>query len=82
MGNFGNRTLTAINPATLSAGGTIALPLNPTGIVVAPSGATAYVCGGAGLVAVTVIGLTVGAPVALPDVAQGIALARTARRPG
>ena len=28
-------------------GGTVALPLNPTGIAVAPSGATAYVCGGA-----------------------------------
>ena len=32
VGNFGNRTLTAINPTTLQAGGTIALPLNPTGI--------------------------------------------------
>ena len=34
MGNFGNRTLTAINPTSLRAGGTVALPLNPTGIAV------------------------------------------------
>ena len=40
----------------------------------APSGATAYVCGGAGVVSVSTLGLVVGAPVALPDVAQGIAL--------
>ena len=71
-----------INPATLQAGGTVALPLNPTGIAVAPSGTTAYVCGGAAVVAVAVVGLTVGAPVALPDVAQGIALSATARRRG
>ena len=74
VGNFGNRSLTAINPATLRAGGTVALPFNPTGMALAPSGATAYVCGGAAIAAVAVLGLTVGAPIALPDVAQGIAL--------
>ena len=52
----------------------VPLPLNPTGIAVAASGATAYVCGGAALVPVTVVGLVVGAPVALPDAAQGVAL--------
>jgi hypothetical protein len=50
------------------------LPINPTGIAVARSGAVAYVCGGAAVVPVVVFGLTVGTPVALPDVAQGIAL--------
>ena len=74
MGNFGNRTLTAINPTTLQAGGSIPLPLNPTGMALSATGATAYVCGSAAVVPVAVVGLTVGAPVALPDVAQGIAL--------
>jgi hypothetical protein len=32
------------------------------------------VCGGAAIVSVTMPGLAVGAPIALPDVAQGIAL--------
>ncbi len=53
---------------------TVALPLNPTGIAVAPAGTIAYVCGGAAVVPVAVAGLTLGPPVALPDVAQGIAL--------
>jgi DNA-binding beta-propeller fold protein YncE len=74
VGNFSNRSLTAINPLTLHASGSIALPLNPTGIAVAPSGNTAYVCGGQAVVPVTTLGLVVGAPLALPDVAQGIAL--------
>jgi DNA-binding beta-propeller fold protein YncE len=39
-----------------------------------PSGTTVYVCGGAALVPVTVFGLVVHGAIALPDVAQGIAL--------
>jgi DNA-binding beta-propeller fold protein YncE len=74
VGNFSNRSLTAINPLTLHAGGSIPLPLNPTGIAVAPSGNTAYVCGGQAVVPLTTLGLALGAPIALPDVAQGIAL--------
>jgi hypothetical protein len=38
------------------------------------SGTTVYVCGGASLVPVTVFGMVVHDNVALPDVAQGIAL--------
>jgi len=41
---------------------------------VEPAGTIAYVCGGAAVVPVAVTGLTLGFPVALPDVAQGIAL--------
>ena len=75
MGNFGNRTLTADQPGRrCSRAAPFALPLNPTGMAVAPSGATAYVCGGAGVVAVATVGLTVGPAGRLPDVAQGIAL--------
>ena len=55
-------------------GGTILLPLNPTGIAVAPSGNTAYVCGGSGRRVGHDPGLVVGTPIGLPDVAQGIAL--------
>ena len=47
-------------PATLHAGGSVALPLNPTGIAVAPSGNTAYVCGGQAVVPVTTLGLVLG----------------------
>ena len=47
VGNFTNHTLTPINATTLRPGGSVFLPLNPTGIAVAPSGNTAYVCGGA-----------------------------------
>ncbi len=50
------------------------MPVNPTAIAVAPSGATAYVCGGADLVPLSTIGLVPGAPIALPDVAQGVAV--------
>jgi hypothetical protein len=48
--------------------------LNPTGMAVTASGTTAYVCGGAAMVPVSVAGPTVGPQVVLPDVAQGIAL--------
>ena len=52
VGNFGNHTLTPIDALTQKAGGATLLPFNPTGIAVTPSGATAYVCGGAGVVAI------------------------------
>ena len=77
VGNFSNSTMTLINASTLQPGAkAAALPLNPTAMVVSPSGATAYVCGGAGMVPVTVnaLGLDVGTAIALPDAAQGIAL--------
>jgi DNA-binding beta-propeller fold protein YncE len=74
VGNFGNATLTAIDATTLKPGVTAELPLNPTGIAVAASGATVYVCGGSGLVPVTVLGLRVGTQITLLDAAQGVAL--------
>jgi hyaluronoglucosaminidase len=79
VGNFTNSTLTPIDVSSLRAGPTVALPLNPTGIAVAPSGATAYVCGGAGLVPVSLnaLGLALGTAIALPGIAQGIALDAT-----
>jgi DNA-binding beta-propeller fold protein YncE len=78
VGNFGDRSLTDIADADLRPLSTVPLPLNPTGVVVSPTGTTAYVCGGAGVVSVGLAGLalTVGTPIALPDVAQGIALSR------
>ncbi len=78
VGNFGDHTLTNIETTTVRPLSTVPLPLNPTGIAVSPSGATAYVCGGADVVTVGLGGLTlaVGTPVALPGVAQGIALSR------
>jgi DNA-binding beta-propeller fold protein YncE len=76
VGNFGNRTLTPIDVATLQPGAAVALPVNPTDIVVSASGTTVYVSGGASLVPVTVAGLAVGTPIALPDVAQAVALNR------
>ena len=79
VGNFTNSTLTSIDVSTLRAGPTVPLPLNPTGIAVAPSGATAYVCGGAGVVPVslTALGPDLGTTIALPGIAQGIALDAT-----
>jgi DNA-binding beta-propeller fold protein YncE len=74
VGNFTTRSLTPISTATLHAGTAVALPVNPTGIVVTPSGTTAYISGGSALVPVTVNGLAVGAPITLPDVAQAVAL--------
>jgi YVTN family beta-propeller protein len=77
VGNFSNSSMTPINATTLQPGKTVPLPLNPTAIAVSPSGgATAYVCGGSGVVSVTenVLGLAVGALIALPNAAQGIAL--------
>ena len=76
VGNFSNSTVTPINASTLQPGKAVPIPLNPTAMAVAPSGATTYVCGGAGVVPVTVnaLGLAVGAAIALPDAAQGIAL--------
>jgi hypothetical protein len=92
VGNFGDHTLTDINITTPRPPSTVALPFNPTGIAVSssssarpgPSGTQAYVCGGAGVVPVRVGGLasllgfpvSVGTPIALPNVAQGMALSR------
>ncbi len=86
VGNFANHTLTDIRASTLQLVSNVLLPFNPTGIVVSPSGTTAYVCGGANVVPVAFGGLgslvgrplIVGTPVALPDAAQGIALSRDA----
>ena len=77
VGNFSNSTITLINASTMQpAAKATPLPLNPTAMVVSPSGATTYVCGGAGVVPVTVntLGLDVGTAIALPNAAQGIAL--------
>jgi hyaluronoglucosaminidase len=78
VGNFGDHTLTNIEESAQGAQSTVPLPLNPTGIAVSPSGSTAYVCGGAGVVSVALGGATlaVGTPVGLPDAAQGIALSQ------
>ena len=80
VGNFSDHTLTNILASNLRVLSSVPLPLNPTGIAAAPSSAVAYVCGGAGVVAVTLGGptLAVGTPLALPDVAQGIALTHNA----
>ena len=77
VGNFGNATLTQINAATLRPLAPVPLPFAPTGIAVGAGGsAAAYVCGGAGLVPVTLtaLGPAVGPQIGLPDVAQGVAL--------
>ena len=76
MGNFSNSTLTLIGASSLAIEKTVPLPFNPTGMAVTPAGTTFYVCGGSGLVPVTLTGLTVsiGTDVTLPDAAQGIAL--------
>ncbi len=79
VGNFSNSTLTPVAISILRAGAPVPLPLNPTGMAVAPSGSTVYVCGGAGVVPITLnaLGLDVGTAIALPGVAQGIALDTT-----
>jgi DNA-binding beta-propeller fold protein YncE len=79
VGNFGNATLSEINGATLRPDAPVALPFAPTGIAAvgtASTGASAYVCGGAGLVPVTLtaLGPAVGTQIGLPGVAQGVAL--------
>jgi hypothetical protein len=78
VGNFGNATLTQIDTATLRPLAAVPLPFAPTGIAVGAGGsaAPAYVCGGAGLVPVTLtaLGPAVGPQIGLPDVAQGVAL--------
>jgi hypothetical protein len=76
VGNFGDHTLTSIAVSSLRTLQVLPLPLNPTGIAVVASGAEAYVCGGADVVPVALggLGLALGAPIALPAVAQGIAL--------
>ena len=79
VGNFGNATLTQIDAATLQPDASVPLPFAPTGIVAGPA-ATAYVCGGAGLVPVThtALGPAVGTAIGLPDAAQGVALSSDA----
>jgi YVTN family beta-propeller protein len=78
VGNFGNATLTQINIATLRPLAPVPLPFAPTGIAAGAGGsaAAAYVCGGAGLVPITLtpLGPAVGPQIGLPDVAQGVAL--------
>ena len=79
VGNFGNHTLSTLDKRTSRVVTTVPLPFNPTGLAASRSGRV-YVCGGAAVVPVTVTGFgpAVGAPVALPGVAQGIALDRRA----
>lgn len=78
VGNFGNATLTQVDVMTLKPDAPVPLPFAPTAIAAGTAGpdAAAYVCGGAGLVPVslTVLGPAVGTQVALPDAAQGVAL--------
>jgi hyaluronoglucosaminidase len=80
VGNFGDHTLSNIVGTSLRVLSTVPLPLNPTGIVAEPSSPEAYVCGGASVLPIGLGGLapTLGTPIALPDVAQGIALSRDA----
>jgi hyaluronoglucosaminidase len=75
VGNFGDDSLTPIDAATLMPGPAVALPVNPTDIVVTTSGTTAYIAGGSSVVPLTVSGLAVGTPIALRGVAQALALA-------
>ena len=78
VGNFGNATLTPINAATLKPGAAGPPAVRPHGDRGRGGGpaATAYVCGGAGLVPVTLtaLGPNVGTQIGLPDAAQGVAL--------
>jgi YVTN family beta-propeller protein len=78
VGNFGNASLTQINGTTLRPDAAVSLPFAPTGIAAGTgaSAATAYVCGGTGLVPVTLTGLgpEVGTQIELLDAAQGLAL--------
>jgi YVTN family beta-propeller protein len=78
VGNFGNATLTQINAATLKPYAPVPLPFAPTAITPGAGGsaAAAYVCGGAGLVPVTLtaLGPAVGTQIGLPDAAEGVAL--------
>jgi YVTN family beta-propeller protein len=78
VGNFGNATLTQIDAITLRRDAPVPLPFAPTAITAGPGGsaAAAYVCGGAGLVPVTLtaLGPAVDAQIGLPDVAEGLAL--------
>jgi YVTN family beta-propeller protein len=74
VGNFSNSTLTPINAVTLQALTAIALPINPTDIVVANGGGEAYVTGGNSLLPISLPALTVGTPIKLPDVSEAVAL--------
>lgn len=77
VGNFGNATLTEIGATTLKPDAPVPLPFAPTAIAAGTGGAAAaYVCGGAGLVPITLtpLGPSVGTQIALPDAAQGLAL--------
>ncbi len=74
VANFGSNSLTPINLSSLRPGTTIAIAVNPTGIAVAPGGATAWVVGGASITALSASTLTLAPPLALPDVAEAVAL--------
>ncbi|HSZ37493.1 MAG TPA: YncE family protein [Acidimicrobiales bacterium] len=78
VGNFGNATLTEIGASTLRPGAPVPLPFAPTAMTAGAGGMgpAAYVCGGMGVVAVTLtaLGPAVGPQMALSDAAQGIAL--------
>ena len=73
VADSGSNAVTPIDVATLQAGP--AIPVGPAPQTVAAAPGEVLVGNfGAGLVPVSVVGLTLGPPVALPDVAQGIAL--------
>jgi YVTN family beta-propeller protein len=73
VANFGSTTVSPIDLSTLQAGQPITVGGNPTGIAV--TGSTAWVSGGASLTPIDGSTLTAGMPVAMPNVAEAVAIA-------
>jgi len=79
VANLGSNSLTPINLSDLVAGAPIATGSDPTGIAVAPGGTSAWIVDGASLTPFDPGALTLGTPMALPDVAEAVALQGTGR---
>lgn len=85
VANFTSNSLTPINVATLAAGKALPVPFNPTDIVAVADQDNFFITGGASLASLSasgftvsnpsVSGLSLGAIIALPYVAEAVAIA-------
>ena len=73
VANFGSNTLTPIDLGSMTAGAELSVPGNPTDVTVATDG-TAWVTAGGSLVSVAVGAVTTTSPIAVPGLAEAVAL--------
>jgi YVTN family beta-propeller protein len=83
VANFGDGTVTPVDLSTALAGRPVPVGPGPTGVAISPvsptEGTVAWVAVGTSLVPLSLAHMTTGAPLALPQIAEAIALSNAGR---